>query len=195
MEKAEYILTVDSYSEEVERLKADLVAAKVRKEEIDRAELLLEEIFCSFEEHRPDNCSATVIIQKRFGDVNLQFTEQGEGFNPIIENSEWTDDDENYLRLMILKANFEHLSYTRKNGKNIVTIRVHRAASHRLRNTFLAILFGIGLGVVLQSTLDPSIIKDIDFLFVKTVQGMFMDALGMMAAPLLPSVRICPSLW
>ena len=190
MASTKFILTDDSYSEEIDRLEAGLVAAKVPKEEINRAEMLLEEIFYSFEEHEPDGCSATVIIQKRFGDVNLQLTVQGEGFNPIIENSEWTEDDGNYLRGMILKANREHLSYTRKNGNNIVTIRVHRAGGHPLRNTVLAIVLGLAVGFALKNMLDPSLVRDIDFLFVKTAQGMFMDALGMMAAPMIFSAIV-----
>ena len=91
---------------------------------------------------------------------------------------------------MILKANREHLSYTRKNGNNIVTIRVHRAGGHSLRNTVLAIVLGIAAGFALKNMLDPSLVKDIDFLFVKTAQGMFMDALCMMAAPMIFSAIV-----
>lgn len=190
MPNAKHILTEDSYSEELDRLEAGLVAAKVQKEEINRAEMLLEEIFYSFAEREPDGCAATVIIQKRFGDINLQLTVQGEGFNPIIENSEWTEDDGNYLRGIILKANREYLGYTRKNGNNIVTIRVHKASSRQLRNIVLAIVLGIATGYMLQNMLAPSVVRDIDFLFVNTVQGMFMDALSMMAAPMIFSAIV-----
>ena len=190
MLKTKFILTDDSYSEEVDRLKAGLVAAKVPTEEITRAELLLEEVFYSFAERKPDGCSAIVIIQKRFGDVNLQLTVQGEGFNPIIENSDWAEDDGNYLRGMILTANREYLSYARKNGNNIITIRVHRISGHPLRNVVLAIILGIATGYALQNMLDPSLVSDIDYLLVKTVQGMFMDALGMMAAPMIFSAIV-----
>lgn len=190
MDNAKFILTDTSYSEELDLLDEALVAAKVPKEEINRTELLLEEIFYSFEEHDPNGCSATIIIQKRFGDVNLQFTVQGEDFNPIIENSEWTEDNGNYLRGMILKANREYLSYSRKNGNNIVTIRVHRAAGHPLRNTVLAIVLGIATGFVLKNLLDPALVRYIDFNFIKTAQGMFMDALGMMAAPMIFSAIV-----
>lgn len=190
MSNTKFILTDESYSEDVDRLKAGLIAVKVPEKEIIRTELLLEEIFYSFAEHKPDGCSATVIIQKRFGDINLQLTVQGEDFNPIIDNSEWTEDDANYFRGMILKANRQHLSYARKNGNNIVTIRVHRASTDPLRNIVLAIVLGIATGYVLENMLDPSLVIEIDDLFLETLQGMFMDALGMMAAPMIFSAIV-----
>lgn len=190
MQNEKFILTNATFSAETTRLGEILGGTKVTAKEINRAQLLVEEIFFSLYDRAPDSCTATVVIQKRFGDVNLRLTSKGEGFNPLEDLDDWPEGDINYLRSVILKSNRDRLAYTRKNGNNIITIRVHRARSHQLRDTMAAIAAGLLTGYLMQSSMDLELIKHIDFLFFKTAQGMFMDALGMMATPLIFSAIV-----
>ena len=68
-----------------------------------------------------------VSVKKNFfGKVQIVMLSEGESYNPLVEISDWEDDDENenYFSMMIIKANHQQLHYSRKQNFNVVTINV-----------------------------------------------------------------------
>lgn len=115
------------YDAAVVWLEEQLNNLKVHDKEILRAELLLEENFYRLAATSQDrqNFSAKLVVRKRFGEIYLRLAAQGVPNNPHVEMSETSDDEAAMYSLAILKAYRDQMSYLRKQGENIVSIRVH----------------------------------------------------------------------
>ena len=124
-------LTMNNLSETRQHIAQDLEKTKATDKEIARAKLLLEETFIRLKSgmgNLPD-FSVKVELKTRFGEVDLRLATKGEEFNPIVTLAEQSNDDEDAYRLIILKAFRDKMTFVRKNGENIVTIKVHEASS------------------------------------------------------------------
>ena len=107
------------------------------RQEIAQAQLLLEETFIRLKNGMgdPPNFSAKVNLKVRFSDVTLRIVAKGEECNPIVELTEQEDADDDFYRLIILKAYRDKMTYVRKGGENIVNIKVHEPSSSRSIST------------------------------------------------------------
>ena len=105
--------------------------AKISQKEILTAQLLLEETFLRLSKGAgdPADFSVTVTLHRRFGDISMRLESLGEQYNPLVEMTEVNEGKEDAYGLAILKAHREEVGYSRKNGKNLVSIRIHKSAS------------------------------------------------------------------
>lgn len=177
-------------SETMVWLEKELSAMKVSQKEIMRAELLLEETFLRLAEFsaQPESFVGQVRLRKWFGDISLYFSTRGEAFNPLEELDDIPSDEDNEDNLYnraILKACREDMSYSRRNGENIVTIRVHSFSGKFALYTIAAMVFGCLLGSMLKLFLADETCLWLETNLFTPLETMFINALLMMVAPMI----------
>ncbi len=182
-----YTITTPEYGKVVDWLEEILTGMKVTRREIFVAELLLEENFYRLAEASGDasSFSARLDVRKRFGDVDLRLSAHGEPFNPLEEMNEATEDTAELYSLAILKAHRDKISHSWKKGENVISMRIHRSDSKTAVHTLIALVLGVVLGVAMKAGLGAETIRWVgDNLFLP-VETIFMNALLMVAAPLI----------
>ena len=182
-----YTITAPEYGKVVDWLEEILAGMKVTRREIFVAELLLEENFYRLAEASGDasSFSARLDVRKRFGDVDLRLSAHGEPFNPLEELNEATEDTAELYSLAILKAHRDKISHSWKKGENVISMRIHRSDSKTAVHTLIALVLGVVLGVAMKAGLGAGTIRWVgDNLFLP-VETIFMNALLMVAAPLI----------
>lgn len=182
-----YTITAPEYGKVVDWLEEILAGMKVTRREIFVAELLLEENFYRLAEASGDasSFSARLDVRKRFGDVDLRLSAHGEPFNPLEELNEATEDTAELYSLAILKAHRDKISHSWKKGENVISMRIHRSDSKTAVHTLIALVLGVVLGVAMKAGLGAETIRWVgDNLFLP-VETIFMNALLMVAAPLI----------
>ena len=174
-----FTVTRGSIGEQSEKIKALLSEMKATKREVTNALLLLEEIVVRLHENTGE--AVTARVRKVLGDVSLVLSARGEAYNPFAE-MEWNGNSEDIWRDMIFYAHREELSYSRRNGRNIVIVRAHSAQSRAMYFTFGAMLLGcaVGFGMKWLPVGAATLIADGVF---STVQTLFMNALSLLIAP------------
>ena len=182
-----FTIHASEYRKAVEWLEEILTGMELSQKEILLAELLMEENFFRLSKGLggDSSFSAHLDVRKRFGDVHLRLSAKGEQFNPIIEMNEITEDETDYYSIAILKANREKLSYSWKKGENIVSIRIHSSDSKNAVYTLTALVLGIALGVVMKASLEGETLRWVGNTFFLPIETMFMNALLMVAAPMI----------
>lgn len=178
-ENSLFTVTRESIGEQSGKIAALLGQMKASGREVTNALLLLEEIAVRF--HEQADAAVSCRVKKSLGDVSLVLSSYGEAFNPFSE-LEWNGNSEDVYRDMIFYAHRQELSYSRWNGRNIVTVRVHSAGSRAMFYTFCAMALGIlcGFGMKWLPSGAAAFLADGVF---STVQTLFMNALMMLIAP------------
>ena len=177
-------LNQENFPEVKEQIHSELLKTKANKNEVNRAELLIEETFLRLKEIG-NATTAKIKILRRFGDVNVKFEADGDEFNPLVEVTDFDEEDEDYFRTLILKANRAKMNYVRKNGKNIVTIHIHDASNKQIYYTLAGMVGGIIFGLLMKEFFSQEIISAFDTNIVKSFRTMFLNALNMMIAPVI----------
>ena len=180
-------VTGETYGEAVRWLAEEFSKTKTTPEERQTAELLFEECFSRMEEAASSagDFSATLRLRRRWGDVSLILSAKEEAFNPLAEPKAFAEaDEEETVSLSILLAHKNQISYGRKNGENVVSIKVHEASGKQTVKVFAAIVLGILAGILMKGYLGEAAAQSVDHLFLSSVQTMFMNALSMMVAPM-----------
>lgn len=182
-----YILSKEVYSEVTQKICEALSKTKATHKEILKANLLLEETFMKMLEisKGSDNQEVKITIYKHFGDVNLRMEKEGKEYNPLVEVTDFDEESEDHYRTLILKANRSSMGYTRKNGKNIVTIQVHDSSNKQIYYTLIGMALGVICGAVMKEILSPDLITMFDNNIIKSFRTMFLHALNMMIAPVI----------
>lgn len=128
--------------DDIESIVASLNAEKpgtLTAEEIQRAEMLLEETYLRLAKgmNNPE-LPASVKVKKRFGDIRLELSARGEAANPIMSLTEWIEDAADLYSANVLKSHRHLLGYSRRNGENVISIKIHegggREMLHRLQH-------------------------------------------------------------
>ena len=174
-----FTVTRESIGEQSEKIAVLLRQMKATKREVTNALLLLEEIAVRL--HEQVNAALTCRVKKSLGDVSIVLSSFGDAFNPFSE-LEWNGNSEDVYRDLIFHAHKQELSYSRWNGRNIVTVRVHSAGSRAMFYTFGAMALGILCGFGMKWLPDGAAA----FLangVLSTVQTLFMNALMLLIAP------------
>lgn len=149
MSKNEFKTSKENYYETVQSLKKLLETENLKQKEIIMAGLLLEEIFIRFESFEGDTekFSADISIKKRFGDLYIIISAKGIPYNPLNNIYEVSEEDEDYFNAQILRVNLNQLSYSRKNGRNVIAIKVHESDNKTIRETLAALVIGVFIGI------------------------------------------------
>ncbi|MBQ8697451.1 MAG: dicarboxylate/amino acid:cation symporter, partial [Schwartzia sp.] len=101
------------------------------------------------------------------------------------EMSETTEDTKELYSLAILKAHRDKISHSWKKGENVISIRIHRSDSKTALHTLISLVLGVVLGIAMKAGLGAETIRWLgDNLFLP-VETIFMNALLMVAAPLI----------
>ena len=99
--------------------------------------------------------------------------------------NEATEDTAELYSLAILKAHRDKISHSWKKGENVISMRIHRSDSKTAVHTLIALVLGVVLGGAMKAGLDAGTIRWVgDNLFLP-VETIFMNALLMVAAPLI----------
>ena len=180
-------ITKENYQQTLEWLEVRLAEKKMPRREILMAELLLEENFYRLAEASGNvgTFSARLAVRSRFGDVDLRLSAAGEPYNPVVEMAETTETEDSIHSLVILKAHRDQLSYARKKGENIVSMRVHSSGSKAAVYTLIALVAGVGLGLAMKACLDAGTLQWVGGKLFTSIETMFMNALLMVAAPMI----------
>ena len=179
-----FLLTKENFSEVTAQVHNELLKTKSVRKEILRTDLLMEETFLRMIE-LGNAAEVEIKIRQRLGDVSLQMSASGEEFNPLIEITDFDEDDENYFRTLILKANRTEMNFVRRNGKNFVTIQVHNSSNKQIYYTLAGMVGGIIFGLLMKEIFSQEIISAFDNNIVQSFKTMFLNALNMMIAPVI----------
>ena len=159
---------------------------KITESEKIQGALILEETYTLLKKgmNNPD-LSVTVKVKKRFGDIFLELTAKGEAINPIFPLTEWVDDEADLFSVSVLKVNKDRLGYARRNGANVVTVRIYDGGKKAIYMTMLGIFLGIFLGLAFKMTLPAEILSLFDNDIISPAETMFMHATFMMVPPVI----------
>lgn len=180
-----FTLTAENFSDTKTQLQRCLSSLNVADKDSLRTELLVEEIFLRMTNHGGAERIDVRAVKNFFGKVQVQMTAAGVAYNPIVEVTELTEDDDDYYAMMILKANRRRLNWHRNQNSNIVTIDVGDDGTSQMRLLMAAIVGGIVCGFAMKEFLSPETIALITENFIAPIQTMFMNALGMIIAPVI----------
>lgn len=178
-----FLLNQENFSSVTNAIHENLTKTKATEKEIYYADLLMEEIvtrtvdLSKIEEF-------TITVQESFGNVNLKIVGEGAEFNPLVEITDFDEDDADYYRTLILKANRSKMDYSRQNNKNIISIKVHDSANRQVYLTLAGLVFGSLFGCILKFAASSEMIAFFSDKISGIFTTLFMNALTMMLAPL-----------
>ena len=180
----EFFLTVENLSQINEQIGEELIRNKATRREALLAELLTEEMFMRLRDGTGVE-RVRILLKRRLGRLVLELHATGAEFNPLIEVTDFNEDDEDYYRTMILKANRAKLSRVWQNGENVVTISVREAGSKQIYYTLAGMALGVIFGLVAKEILPPEYISAFDENVIESCRTVFLNALNMMIAPVI----------
>ena len=165
----------------------DLITERLQKtkashKELMRTRLILEEAYLRVKEGRKESYTATVNIHQRFDEVSLQMIYEGEEFDPLVVGAS-TENEEDTYRYTVLNAYKLHIGYQKKNDRNIFTVSVHEAGSHTIRDTFLFMVAGILVGLLIRNFVPADHIDGLKEELIVPLRTIFLTLLQMMVAP------------
>ena len=179
------VLTEENFSDVQEELERRLSGLNVDKKDILRAQLLVEEIFWRMV-NTGNAAQVDVKVKKNFfGKVQIRLTAEGAPYNPLVEVSDWNEDDDDYYVAMILKAHRQRLNWIREQNCNVVTIDVRGETNRQLWFVAASIVGGLICGVIMKEFLSAEAIAFVTENFIAPIQTMFFNALNMVIAPVI----------
>lgn len=180
-----FLMNAENFSNAQETLDNQLAQLKIKQKDALRAELLVEEIFWRMTNQGKAAQIKVQVVKKLFGKVQVKLHAEGTAYNPLVEVSDLGEDDEDYYRMLILKTNRRRLSWIHKQNKNVVTINVSSESNAEAWLTIAGIAGGVVCGVVMKEFLSPEIISLVNDSFIAPIRTMFLNALGMVIAPVI----------
>ena len=178
-------LDAENFSDMQTELERQLEQLKVAQKDILNAELLVEEIFWRMVNLGKCEQVKVQVAKKFFGGVQIQMTAQSASYNPLVEVTDFSEDDEEYYRTLILKANRKKLSWQHKNNRNVVTISVGSEKNLQLKLTLAGMVGGILCGFLMKGFFAPETIALVGENFITPIYTMFMHALSLVIAPVI----------
>lgn len=178
-------MSAENFSEVQEELEQQLNQMGIQQKDILSSQLLVEEIFWRIVKRGKIEQVKIQVDKKFFGGASIQMTSEGNIYNPLVEVLDLSEDDENYYRMLILKANRKKLDWFYEQNLNVVTINVQNESNRQLKLTLAGMLGGIICGFLMKEFLSPETISVIDKDFITPINTMFLNALGMVIAPVI----------
>lgn len=171
------------FDESTAILEKDFADAGASKREAMTAILLTEELFARMAPRSGDCVDAEV--KRHWGDVTLRLSSEGDALNPLSDSPFPENDEQDRLRGLLLRANRDKLSYSRRGTRNIVTVSVHLAADKQMKYTLAAMLLGIVFGLACKALLPETALAFLNGSILGNIRTVFLNALKMMIAPLI----------
>ncbi len=183
--KKEFFLNEENLGEVNEKIGEELTQNKATRKEALLAELLLEENFMRLKKFAGTESARVLVRKKFFGGLLLEMHAAGKEFNPLVEVTDFDEEDEDHYRTIILKANRAKMGYAQKSGENIVTISVHESGSKQIYHTLAGMVLGVIVGALMKAFLAPELVNAFDSTVVESFRTIFLNALNMMIAPVI----------
>ena len=179
--------TGENYGEAVKWLDGELAKTKATEEERLTAQLLFEECFTRMEGAcaSSEEFTAELCVRQRWGGVSFRLSSKGEAFNPLETVKRLRDDEpEEDVGLVLLLAYKDRVSYARKDGNNVIFVKVRAPGGKQTGMVFASLALGVLCGLSMKACLNEAAVRWIDAMIFGSMQEMFMNALLMMVAPM-----------
>lgn len=181
---------VDEIPEVQSKVKARLEKWKIRPNDIVNADHALKELLAKMIE-TANEPQLKIEVHKLFGDCIIRITCRGTPLRDediptgivMPEISEVDSEQESIIRAIIIKSYGKKVSFHNKKGLNIGSILVETSKQRALRRTLGALFGGIFFGIIIKAVSASSAAFIADNIF-SPVYTMFLDAIKMLAAPL-----------
>ncbi|MBR4986667.1 MAG: dicarboxylate/amino acid:cation symporter [Proteobacteria bacterium] len=189
-----YVLYFDSKQEEVahvrDKIKLLLELWKIRQKDIDQADVALGQLLDKLVEVSTED-RLKIEAHKLFGDCVIRISGRGTPLKEediptgidMPELSEVDSEQESIIRSIIIKSYGRKVSVHNKKGLNVASILVETSKQRALRRTLVALIGGVLFGFVIRAISDTWAFAFADN-FCTPVYTMFLDAIKMLAAPL-----------
>ncbi len=130
MEKLTIEATVENLATVTEFITSSLEEKNCSMKTIMQMELVIEEIFVNVASYayRPNVGNVTICKEFDNQSITISFIDSGVDYNPLEHedpdtNAEIEDRDIGGLGIFLVKKNVDEISYERKDGQNILTIK------------------------------------------------------------------------
>ena len=178
-------LTEENLSDIQAELERQLSSLNLAEKDILRAQLLVEEIFLRMTNYGHAAQVDVQVVRQHFGKIQIRMTARGGAYNPLVEVTDLSEDDDDYYPMMILKAHRQRLNWFHDKGCNVVTIDVRGDSNKQMWLTAAGIVGGIVCGFVLKEFCSPETIAFVKEVLITPIQTMFLNALNMVIAPVI----------
>ncbi len=178
---------IDSALEEV---KAQLEKWHIRRHDIKQADFALKELLIKLIEVTTEE-KLKIAVHRLFGDCIIRVSSRGTPLKDedipmgiaMPELSEVDSEQESIIRSIILKSYGKRVSVHHKKGLNVGSVLVETSKQRALRRTIAALFGGVLFGIIIRAV-DISWASYIAENIFSPVYTMFLDAIKMLAAPL-----------
>ena len=152
-----------------------------------------EEMIALFVKHAPEDGSLQVKFSKSLGEYYITLRCKGDEFDPFDNYVEKTselsrmdrDDASSAIRSILLMSYGNQLRYSNRNGVNRVQISVGKAEQSMLKNTVIALVMGLAVGLILKFLFPEKITDAVVFYALEPVKIMFMNAIKIIIGPVI----------
>lgn len=169
-----YKLNRESITEIVRTMKHCMDKQKVEKKNRMSLSLAMESILLDIEEHFGDSKDVILIQQRRIGCYSFRIVYEGEEFNPVDNHGigEFTGTILTHLGLFP--------SYSRSDGKNVVTLDIPVSVKKDERNLLLSFAGAIILGLI-RPLIPEGLLSALNEYVFGTFSTIFLSLIGIFA--------------
>ena len=186
-----FTLNRENLSDAQSEIERQLLRLKVEHKDILRAQLLVEEIFLRMVNNADVAQVKIQVVKNFFGNVQVKMSATGTPYDPLVEVFDIDEDDDEYYRTLILKANRQKMIWLHEKNRNVVTINVQSETNLQMKLTLGGMFGGLICGVFMKEIFSPETIKLFNDSLIMPLSTMFLNALGLVIAPVIFFSVLC----
>ena len=186
-----FTLNRENLSDAQSEIEQQLSQLKIERKDILRTQLLVEEIFLRMVNNADVEQATIRVVKNFFGNVQVKMSATGTPYDPLVEVFDIDEDDEEYYRKLILKANRQKMSWLHEKNRNVVTINVQSETNLQMKLTLGGMFGGLICGVFMKEIFSTETIKLFNDSLITPLNTMFLDALGLVIAPVIFFSVLC----
>ncbi len=187
----------NSIEEIVEFVKKNLSEYGIKKRELSKTMLVVEEAAASLIKHcysegSTDQAQIHILIKAFLGTVKIELSAKGEEYS-LADNlslANYNEEDDNAgdgiqesIRKVILDSMTDNIKYQHNNGINYIQMVVIRSKHAFLYMTIGSMILAIIMGLVFSAILPAEINKSLNSMILVPFKTMYMNALKMIVCP------------
>ncbi|MBR1806687.1 MAG: dicarboxylate/amino acid:cation symporter [Selenomonadaceae bacterium] len=186
-----FTLNRENLSDAQSEIERQLSNLKIERKDILRTQLLVEEIFMRMVNNADVEQATIRVVKNFFGTVQVKMSATGTPYDPLVEVFDIDEDDDEYYRTLILKANRQKMSWLYEKNQNVVTINVQSETNLQMKLTLGGMFGGLLCGVFMKEIFSPETIKLFNDALITPMNTMFLNALGLVIAPVIFFSVLC----
>ena len=186
-----FTLNRENLSDAQSEIEQQLSQLKIERKDILRTQLLVEEIFLRMVNNADVEQATIRVVKNFFGNVQVKMSATGTPYDPLVEVFDIDEDDDEYYRTLILKANRQKMSWLYEKNQNVVTINVQSETNLQMKLTLGGMFGGLICGVFMKEIFSTETIKLFNDSLITPLNTMFLDALGLVIAPVIFFSVLC----